>query len=114
MITVKVYEHDFLEMLEERVAQWTDDYVTRNLFSIMYENYIDGGCFDGCELDIRAIVDNDYINWCSVICDGDDEYEGIKALYDENGCGDISCEHEQNGGYSFIEAEFNGCFLMRS
>mgnify|MGYP003303909358 FL=1 len=80
----------------------------------MYENYIDNGCFDGGTFNVMAIVDNDYINWCTVINEDDEAYEDIKKLYDEQGLGDISCEDELNHGYSFIEAEYNGNFLVRS
>lgn len=75
----------------------------------MYENYVYSGCFDGGEFDVMVIVDNDYINYCSVISEGDEEYEDIKQLYDENGLTDISCE----SNWSFIEAEYNGSFLVR-
>ena len=101
-----------LEMLIDRLKVWTDDPDVIALYEEMYENYIDCGCFDGREFDIMVIVDNDYVNWCSVISPGDDCYAEIKTLYDENGCGDISCECEC--GYSFIEAEYNGYFLVRS
>ena len=80
----------------------------------MYESYIEGGVFDHGEFDVMSIVDNDYINWCTVLSEGDTEYDGIKELYDRDGLTDISCEKELNGGYSFIEAEYDGCFLVRS
>lgn len=101
-----------LEMLINRLKFWTDDACAIALYEQMYENYVDGGCFDGGEFNVMMIVDNDYINWCSVISPGDDCYKEIKTLYDENGCSDISCECEC--GYNFIEAEYNGYFLVRS
>jgi hypothetical protein len=79
----------------------------------MYDNYIESGVFDSGEFDVMQIVDNDYINWCNVISEGDEEYNGIKEIYDRDGLGDISCEEDLNGGYSFIEAEYDGCFLVR-
>lgn len=103
-----------LEMLLDRLERWTDDHTTYRLYEQMYENYIDGGCFYGCKFNVKMIVDNDYVNWCTVIEEGDEAYEDIKRLYDEQGITDISCEHELNHGYSFIEAEFNGSFLVRS
>ena len=102
-----------LEMLIERVKYWTDDDDVIELYSKMYENYIDSGCFDGGEFDVMVIVDNDYINYCSVISEGDEAYEDIEKLYNENGCGDISCDDELNHRYSYIEAEYNGSFLVR-
>ena len=103
-----------LEMLLNRLEHWTDDIATYRLYEIMYENYVDGGCFEGGEFDVMAIVDNDYVNWCTVVSEGDEAYEDIKKLYEEEGCTDISCEHELNHGYSFIEAEYDNCFLVRS
>lgn len=103
-----------LEMLLDRLEFWTDDHTTYRLYEVMYENYIDGGVFDGGDFNVMAIVDNDYINYCTVIEEGDEAYEDIKKLYDEEGYGDISCEDELNHGYSYIEAEYDGCFLVRS
>lgn len=69
--------------------------------------------FESVELNIHEIVDNDYVNWCTVVYEDDEAYEGIKELYDRDGLGDISCEDDLNGGYSFIEAEYDDCFLVR-
>ena len=111
---VNIDESTALEMLLDRLEHWTDDHTTYRLYEAMYENYIDGGVFEGGEFNVMAIVDNDDINWCTVIDEGDEAYEDIKKLYDEEGCTDISCEDELNHGYSFIEAEYNGSFLVRS
>lgn len=110
---VKIDEGLALDMLMNRVNYWTDDEEVYHLYEAMYENYVYDGVFDGGEFDVMAIVDNDYVNWCNVISEGDEAYEDIKKLYDEQGCRDISCEDELNHGYSFIEAEYNGYFLAR-
>lgn len=110
---VKINEEMALNMLVDRVKYWTEEEDVVALYEIMYESYIYGGCFDGGEFDVNAIVDNDYINYTSVISEGDEAYEDIKKLYDENGCGDISCEDELNHSWNFIEAEYNGSFLVR-
>ena len=98
-----------VSMLMDRLNHWTDDSTTHRLYEAMYENYVYGGVFEGNT--VMAIVDNDYVNWCAVIEEGDETYEDIKKLYDEQGIGDISCEYD---GYSFIEAEYDDCFLVRS
>ncbi len=103
-----------LEMLLDRLEYWTSDHTTYRLYEAMYESYIDGGVFDGGEFNVMSIVDNDYVNWCTVISEGDEAYEDIKKLYDEQGITDISCERGLNHGYSFIEAEYEGNFLVRS
>ena len=78
----------------------------------MYENYVECGCFDGGEFNIMEIVDNDYVNNCDVVSEGDEAYEGIKQLYDKKEYA-ISCEDELNNGFAYIEAEYNGSFLCR-
>ena len=111
---VEIDNDTALDMLMDRLNHWTDDPDVHRLYESMYENYIDGGCFEGGEFDVMAIVDNDYVNWCTVMSEGEDGYENIKKLYDEQGLGDISCEDDLNCGYSYIEAEYNGYFLLRS
>lgn len=102
-----------VEMLLERLSYWTDDEITHKLYESMYENSVYGGVFDGGEFDIMYIVDNDYINCCEVVSEGEEAYEDIKQLYEQEGLTDISCEHGLNNGFSFIEAEYDGNFLCR-
>lgn len=113
MMTVKIEESKAVDLLLERLENWTDDETTYKLYEAMYENAVFGGCFDGCEFDVMQIVDNDFVNWCDVITEGDEAYEDIKELYEKEGLSDISCEEERNHGYSFIEAEYEGSFLVR-
>lgn len=114
MITVRIDEDTALEMLMERVEHWTDDTQIQALYESMYQSYIDCGCFDDNEFNVATIVDNDFVNWCSIVRYGDDDFEKIKAIYDEQGIGDCSCEHDY---FSFIEAvddsENPTAFLMR-
>lgn len=111
MVTIKIDEENLADMLMERVKFWTNDEDIIKLYEIMYMAYAESGCFEGMELDVMVLVDNDYVNYCSILTEGDDEYENIKAIYDEQGLGDCSCEHD---GYSYIEAEYKGMFLVRS
>lgn len=113
MINVKIEESKAVDLLLERLENWTDDETTYKLYEAMYENYVFGGCFDGCEFDVMQIVDNDYVNWCDVVSEGDEAYEDIKTLFENEGISDISCEDDLNHGYSFIEAEYEGSFLVR-
>ena len=113
MITIKIDEGQAVNLLLERLQRWTDDKITYQLYEIMYTNYVDSGVFDCTEFDVMQIVDNDYINWCDVISPEDDCYNDIKVLYNREGITDISCEKDKNHGYNFIEAEYNGHFLVR-
>ena len=100
MLNIQIDEDTALEMLTNRVRVWRDGEIAE-LFDKMYENYIDSGVFEGAEFDPMVIVDNDVVNYCQVIEEGDSEFEEIKSLYKKNGgCCDISCETN----YSYIEA----------
>lgn len=106
---VRIDNDTAVDMLMDRLSYWTDDEDVHALYRKMYTNSVENGCFDGREFDIREIVDNDYVNWCSVIDESDEAYEEIKKLYDDDEY-DVSCI---DCGYSYIEAEHNGYFLMR-
>ena len=106
MVTVQIDEDDLLEMLMERVAVWTNDTEVRDLYEEMYSSYVNGGCFEGAELNIMSIVDNDYVNYCSTICKEDcseADWKKLVELYEE-GNRDISCEKFEDISYDFIEA----------
>lgn len=62
MITVKIDKYDLLELLLDRVEFWTKDTDVKKLYEVYYSELIDNGCFNGAELDIKFIVDNDYVN----------------------------------------------------
>ena len=66
MVNVQIDENDLLEMLMDRVEFWTDDTDIKKLYEVYYADLIDNGCFEGAELDIKFIVDNDYVNHFSV------------------------------------------------
>lgn len=110
MVKILMNERDVIDLLVERVAVWEENEDIKTLYELMYTDYVDGGCFDGIELDVNLIVDNDVINWCSVIEKGDEYYDEILNAYN-NGERDISC----NGwGWSFVEASYKGLLLVRS
>lgn len=99
-VTVSIDENDLLEMFEDRVKIWNTDSEDIELFSKMYERQINGGYYNDGVLDIKAIVDNDYINWCTIIYPSDEHFEEILEHYKNNDY-DIS---ELNIGYDYIEA----------
>jgi hypothetical protein len=113
MVTVKINEVDLLNILVERVKFWGRSEAEANLYEKMYGSEIYDGCFEGVEIDVNLIVDNDVINYCSIIEEGDSEFDSILQLYKEEGLGDISMESH----YSFIEAvddeEEPKAFLVR-
>ena len=115
-ITVKLDEDEALDMLMHRVEEFGDYHpgdVEYALYEKMYENAIDNGVFDGSEFDVMTIVDNDIVNYCTIIGPEDENYQTIVDLYDTQGLGDISTESD----YSYIEAveKENGknYFLLR-
>ena len=112
MINIKVNEEDFIEMLVNRVKYWTNNEDVIKLYESMYEIYAFGGCFEGCEASIDEIVDNDYVNYCTVIEEGDEDFDDILKVYESQGLGDCSCE---DCNANFIEAvnDEKTMFLIR-
>lgn len=113
MINVRIDENTLLEMLMNRVEQWNSTETALDLYEKMYESEIDAGYFEGAEIDVNLIVDNDVVNYCSIVKKGDSEFDSILQLYKEEGLEDISMESH----YSFIEAvddeEEPKAFLVR-
>lgn len=95
MVTVKVDEDVLIEMFNDRVKFWTEDGDIQELYNQYYESLVYGGCFEGMQLDIMSIVDNDYINWTSVISKDDFENYNIEDEDDER-----------------ILARYNGWYLV--
>lgn len=67
MINVKIDENVLLNLLMDRVEYWTQDNITRKLFEIYYRDLIENDLFEGLTIDIAYIVDNDYINYTTVL-----------------------------------------------
>lgn len=76
-----------IDMLIDRVCFWTDDPDVIELYTEYYDNLVNSGGMDGIDFDVKAIVDNDYINWTIVVdkedINNDDEYDIICE------CGDL-------------------------
>lgn len=83
MVTVKVNENTLLEMLLDRVEHWTSNESVINLYRDYYEGLVYSGCFEGCEVDIAMIVDNDYINNLAAISKEDFEQWNIESEVDD-------------------------------
>ena len=107
-----------LELLENRLdkaLEWWSSPAYKDLYMQMYQAYINSGVWDETPLDVLQIVDNDIINYTRVITSDDEEYQDLYQLYEQQGLGDISCEHNLNHGWNFIEAvdEINEYILVR-
>lgn len=83
MIAVKIDEDTLLEMLLDRLEFWTSDESVINLYRDYYEGLVYSGCFEGCELNIAAIVDDDYINNLTVLNKEDFEDYGVESFEDD-------------------------------
>ena len=83
MVTVTIDEDTLLEMLLDRLEFWTSDEDVINLYRDYYKGLAYSGCFEGCNLDIMSIVDNDYINYLAPIRKEDFEQWGIESEVDD-------------------------------
>lgn len=84
MITARIDEDTLLEMLLDRVEFWTSDETTIDLYRDYYEGLVNSGCFEGCELNIMVIVDNDYVNNLTTISKEDFEQWDIESEVDDS------------------------------
>lgn len=98
MITVKIDKYDLLELLLCRVEFWTDDSDTKKLYEVYYSDLIDSGCFNGAELDIKFMVDNDYVNNYQI-------YNSIEEIME-----DFSASEED--ARERVVAECDGLYLV--
>ena len=83
MVTVTIDEDTLLEMLLDRLESWTSDEDVINLYRDYYEELVYSGCFEGCNLDIMMVVDNDYLNNLAIISKEDFEQWGIESEEDD-------------------------------
>lgn len=62
MINIQIDEEDLLDLLMQRVRDWTENANILNLYKQYLKDLIDGGCFEGANLDISLLIDNLYVN----------------------------------------------------
>jgi hypothetical protein len=104
MARVNISTDYLVDLLMERLTSyWEADEIEQELYRKMYTDYAEDGVFDGDrEFDPMIIVDNDWVNWCSVIYKGDELFDRLLELYN-NGDRDVSCE-ENLDGIDYVEA----------
>lgn len=104
MVNIRVDENDLLDMLIDRLDFWHIDGETRKLYEDMYESLVWDGCFDGMNFDVKQIVDNDYVNNCSVIDETDECYNEIKTAWEnhERGTDNCTIESANDDGTLFL------------
>ena len=85
MINVTIDSDDMIEMLCDRLADWTNGTMNPDydLFSQYYEMAVEEGYYDDSEFNPALIVDNDWVNYMSVITEDEFEQYGIEDTDDE-------------------------------
>ena len=83
MIAVTIDEDTLLKMFVDRLEFWTSDESVINLYRDYYKGLVYSGYFEGCTLDIMSIVDNDYLNYLTVISKEDFEQWNIEDELDD-------------------------------
>ena len=99
MINVKIDKYDLLELLLDRLEFWNKDTEVKKLYEVYYSELIDNGCFNGAELDIKFIVDNDYVNNYEIY----DSIEDIMRAFNDD---------EEERTRDRIVAECDGLYLV--
>lgn len=91
---VQITGDEYLELLIDRLKVWCDDPVVMALYEEMYQRYIDEGVFENNTETVMSIVDNDWVNWCDVISEGEENWDEIEKAYNNNEmyCNDFDIE----------------------
>lgn len=104
LVNIKMDIDVALDLLAERVKFWNKDEDEVKLYLDMYERYLESGVFSQMEFDVKYIVDNDVVNYCQIISEGDEDFEKLVKVYKERGLGDVSSESFDYYRIGFIEA----------
>ena len=83
LVTVKVEDWQLLDMLLDRCDAWETSKENKDLFEKMYSHLIDSCCFEGEEFDVMKIVDNDVVNYCSVIDNTEKDFNKLLELCEQ-------------------------------
>lgn len=96
MINVKIDETTLLNLFMDRLEYWTTDSDVLELYEEYLQDLINGGCFEGTELDVSLIIDNLYINDTSVT-----DKEGLSKQYsiEADDCEKILASNENKDLY---------------
>lgn len=96
MINVQIDETTLLNLFMERMEYWTTNSDILELYEQHFQGLIDGGCFEGAELDVNLIVDNLYVNDTAVT-----DKEGLIEEYgiEADDCSRILASDEDNDLY---------------
>ena len=89
MINVQINETTWLNLFMNRLEYWTTDADVLELYENYLKEAIDGGWFDGAELDIVMFVDKLYINDTiimdrEILDDNGIEVDGIDKVLAKN------------------------------
>lgn len=104
MVNIRMDVDDALDLLEERLKYWGKDEEVVKLYLKMYEGYLKSGVFSQMDFDVKQIVDNDVVNYCQIISEGDEDFEKLVKVYKKRGLGDVSSESFDYYRIGFIEA----------
>lgn len=91
-INVKIDSDGLVDMLIDRLDIWTQNEEIKDAFAKMYKQDAEDGLLDDIDVSffgISKIVDNDWVNWISVLEKDEVEAEDWKASLQEMQCGEL-------------------------
>ena len=77
MINAQIDEEQLLNLLMRRMQYWTNDANALNLYEQYLRDLINGGCFEGANLNISMLIDNLYINETQIMDKDELKSDGI-------------------------------------
>lgn len=118
--TVKIYGDSMLELLMDRLAAWNPSSYEEEIYESYYTDLIESGVFDDREFNVMEIVDNDWVNYITIMTPSDvvDNFDLDLAedISDENmseiDFADAVAEALENDGIGASVYEVNGKYYI--
>lgn len=76
-------EEEVLKLFEDRLKFWTEEKSFIDLYMKMYRQDFADGLFDNVKIDVKEIVDNDWVNEYSIYLPGFPEYDEYVDDYEK-------------------------------
>lgn len=93
---VEIDDDELVDMLMDHLKKyWDPTSKVLDMYEKMYQSYVDNGVFEGQKINIAEIVDNDWVNYCDVVEEGDDYFEECKKTYAD---GEYEVYRDGDGG----------------
>ena len=81
-------DNDYMTLLMGRLEFWKPSETEKILFEKYYTNMVENDIIANLDYTVNEIVDNDYVNYCTVIEEGwSRDFKEVKRIFEQEGIG---------------------------